>query len=99
MHATPHRGRKLRFKCLCGRKLWILRSVAANMIPGGLGTNEDMHVDLNARITVDATESHPMYSAFMSSTERGSTGVAEAQAPCGRRLITREVFGTLDPCE
>jgi hypothetical protein len=69
------------------------------MIPGGFGTDEDMHVDLNARITVDATESHPMYSAFMSSTERCSTSVAEAQAPSWRGLITRETFGTPGPCE
>jgi hypothetical protein len=58
-----------------------------------------MHVDLNTRIAVDATESHPVYSAFMRPTERGSTGGAEAQAPSRRRRITREVFGTPDPRE
>jgi len=58
-----------------------------------------MHVDFDAGITVDATECHPVYSAFTGSTERGSTGIAEAQAPSGRRLITCEVVGTLGPCE
>ena len=28
------------------------------MIPGSFGIHEDVHVDLNARITVDATEGH-----------------------------------------
>jgi hypothetical protein len=40
------------------------------MIPGGFGTDEDMHLDLNAGFTVDTTEGYPMYSAFMSSTEQ-----------------------------
>jgi hypothetical protein len=58
-----------------------------------------MHVDLNARITIDASESHAVYSALMGPTERGSTGGAEAQPPPGRRLITRQVFGASNPCE
>jgi hypothetical protein len=58
-----------------------------------------MHADLNTRITVDAPESHPVYSAFMGSTERRSTGAAEAQAPSASRLIAREVVSTLGPCE
>jgi len=58
-----------------------------------------MHVDLYTRITVDAAESHAVYSAFMGPTERGSTGGAEAQAPSRRRLVAREVFGTPDPRE
>ena len=67
------------------------------MIPGGFGTDEDVPVDLNAWITVDGTESHPMYGAFVSSTDRGSASPAEAQAPSRRRLITRNVLGTPGP--
>jgi hypothetical protein len=37
------------------------------MIPRRLGADEYMHVDLHTRITVNAAESHPMHSAFVSS--------------------------------
>ncbi len=48
------------------------------MIPGSFGIYEDVHVDLNARITVDATEGYSVDSAFMGPAECGSTGGAEA---------------------
>jgi len=64
--------------CSCGGRIRILRSAAANMIPGSFGIHEDVHVDLNARITVDATERYSVYSAFMGPAECGSTGGAEA---------------------
>jgi hypothetical protein len=69
------------------------------MIPGGLGTDEYMLVDLNAWVTVDSTEGYSMHSTFMSSTERSSTSAAEGEAPSRRGLIVREVFGTTDPRE
>jgi hypothetical protein len=56
----------------------VLWGVAANVIPRGFGTDKDVQLNLNARVTVDATESHPVYFAFMDSTERGSTSAAEA---------------------
>jgi hypothetical protein len=77
----------------------MLRSVAADVIPRGFGTDKEMYVDLNTGITVDAAESHPVYSAFMGPTECGSTGRTEAQAPSRLRLIAGEAFGTAGPCE
>src|SRR5271168_2269175 len=81
----------------CGRKLRVLQSAASNVIPRCLGVHENMHVDLDARITVDSTESYPMHLIFMSSADRASTGATEAEPPSRRRLIVREVFGTADP--
>jgi len=77
--------------------LRILRSATANVIPGGLGTDEYMHVDLHTRITVNAAESHSMHSAFVSTTERGSTSAAKAKAPSRRGLVARKVVRTRGP--
>jgi hypothetical protein len=47
------------------------------VIPRGLGTDEHRHVDLNVRVTVDSSQSHPMHLFVVRSTEGGSTGAAE----------------------
>jgi hypothetical protein len=67
------------------------------MIPLRLGTNENMHVDLNAGVTVDGTESYPMHIIFMSSTKSRSAGATKAEAPSRRGLIVCEVIGAADP--
>ena len=80
-----------------GRKPRILWSAASNVIPRCLGTDEYVHVDLNAGVTINGTESYPVHVVFMSSTERRSTRATEAEAPSRRGLIAREVVGTADP--
>ena len=81
----------------CGRKLGVLRGASSNMIPWSLGTNENMHLDLDAGVTVDGTESYPMHIIFMSSAKCRSAGATKAEAPSRRRLIVREVIGAADP--
>src|SRR5262245_21921100 len=45
------------------RKLGILRGVAADVIPGRLRANEDMHFNLNSGITVNGTQSDSVHFA------------------------------------
>ena len=61
-----------------GRKLGILRSVAANVIPRCLRTDEDVHFNLNTWIAVNGTQSDPVHFTLVDPTERGPTGLAEA---------------------
>ena len=61
----------------------MLRGVSADVIPWRFRPNEDVHLDLNSRITVYSAEGHSMHLAFVHPTECRSTGFAEAQAPSG----------------
>jgi hypothetical protein len=70
-----------------GGHLRILWGDTADVIPGGFGSYEYMHIDLHTGITINAAERHSMHSAFLSSTECSSTGAAKAEAPSGRGLI------------
>ena len=81
----------------CRRKLRVLPGSASNVIPRCLGIDENMHVELNARVTVDSTESYPMHLIIKSSAERCSAGATEAKTPSWSRIVVREVFGTPDP--
>lgn len=73
--------------------------VAADVVPWRLRPNEDMHLDLDARIALNGAESHSMNFAFMHPTECGPAGLAEAQAPSGRRLVPSQIIFAADPCE
>jgi hypothetical protein len=75
----------------------MLRGIAADVIPWCLRSNEDVHLDLNARIAVDRTESNSVYSALVHPTECGPAGIAEAQTPARRRLILGEVLFPTGP--
>jgi hypothetical protein len=59
-------------------KLWILRRIAADVVPGRLRADEDVHFNLNARIAVNGTESHSVHFAVVYPTQRAPTGFAEA---------------------
>jgi hypothetical protein len=95
----PHLGPSAQGRRSAGLRgyLRILRSDTANMIPRRLGPDEYMHVDLHTRITVNAAESHSMHSAFVSSTQRGSTSAAKAEAPSRRGLVVCKVVRTRHP--
>jgi hypothetical protein len=77
----------------------MLRGTAADVVPRCLRANEYMHRDLNTGIAVNGTESHSMHLPFMYPTECGPTGLAEAQAPSGRRLILGQVLLPTEPRE
>jgi hypothetical protein len=77
----------------------VLRGVAADVIPWRLRSNEDVHLDLNARIAINCTESNSVYFALVHSTECGAAGPAEAQTPSRRRLVLRQVLLTTNPRE
>src|SRR5260370_548093 len=77
----------------------MLRGVAADVIPGCLRSDEDVHLDLNARIAVNCTESHSMYFAFVHPTDRGPASRTEIKTPSGRRLILSQILFPADPGE
>jgi hypothetical protein len=52
--------------------------IAADNVPGRPRTHKDMHLNLNAGITIYATERHTMYLAVVCSTQCGSTNATEA---------------------
>jgi len=62
----------------------MLRGVAADVIPRCLRSNEDVHLDLNAGVAVNCTETDSMYFALVHPTERGTAGFAEVQTPSRR---------------
>jgi hypothetical protein len=77
----------------------MLRGVATDVIPRRLRSNEDVHLDLNARIAVNCTESDSMYFALVRPTERGTAGLAEAQTPSRSGLILSQIVFPTDPRE
>lgn len=77
----------------------MLRGVATDVIPGCLRSNEDVHLDLNARIAVNCTESDSMYFALVRPAERGTAGLAEAQTPSRCGLILSQIVFPTDPRE
>lgn len=86
-------------RCSFGRKLQELRGVSADVIPRSLGANENVHLDLNTWISIDASEGHSMHLAVGYTTQRGSTDSTEAQTPSRHRLIKGEIIITTDPGE
>ncbi|MDF2811257.1 MAG: hypothetical protein K0S56_2288 [Microvirga sp.] len=69
------------------------------MVPWCLGSNEEMHLDLDARIAIDAAERHSMHRVAGDTTQCGSTGLAEAQTPTWHRLIKGEIVFAAEPGE
>jgi hypothetical protein len=65
------------------------------MIPRGLGTDKDVHIDLHARITVDTPQSYSVYCPLMNTTESSSASAAEAEAPSRGGVIVREISAPL----
>ena len=55
----------------------MLRGIAANLIPWRLRPNEDMHLDLNSGIAVDAAQSHAMHLALVRPAQPGAAGLAK----------------------
>ena len=86
-------------RCSLGRKLQELRGVSANAIPRCLGANENVHLNLNTWISIDSSEGHSVHLAVGCTTQRGSTGLTEAQTPSRRRLIEGEILITAEPGE
>jgi hypothetical protein len=77
----------------------MLGGVSAYMIPRCLRSNEDMHLDLNARIAVNRTEGNSVYFALVYPTESCPAALAEAKPPSGRRLILGQVLFPVHPRE
>lgn len=69
------------------------------MIPRSPGVDEDVHLDLNTWIAIDATKRHAVHLIAGSATQRASAGPTEAQAPSGSRLIEAEILLAVDPGE
>src|SRR6266700_7816863 len=86
-------------RCHPRRKLKMLRGVATDVIPRCLRTNEDVHLDLNARIAFNCTESDSMYLSLVHPAERGAAGLAEAQTPSRSGLILSQVVFPIGPRE
>src|ERR1044071_7326621 len=79
------------------RQLRELRSRAANVIPGCLGVDKDVHLDLHARIAIDRTERDAVHGTLVGSTQRAAAGLAETQAPVGSRGVIREIVLAAHP--
>jgi hypothetical protein len=58
-----------------------------------------VHVDLDARITVNRSERHSVHFPFVHSTQCGPTGLAEAQTPTRGGFILGQVLFSADPRE
>jgi hypothetical protein len=86
-------------RCSFGRKLPELRGLSANVIPRCLGANENVHLDLNTWISIDASEGHSVDVAVGCTTQRSSTSSTEAQTPSRHRLIEGEIIITVKPGE
>ena len=76
-----------------------MRGAAAYMIPGSLGIDEDVHLDLYAGIAINAAERDPMYGSVACPAERGATTAAKAQAPPWRSLEVSEIVLAIGPRE
>src|SRR5882757_733704 len=83
----------------CRGKFKMLRGVATDVIPRCLRSNEDVHLDLNARIAVNCTESDSMYVSLVHPAERGAAGLAEAQTPSRSGLILSQIVFPAGPRE
>lgn len=76
-----------------------MRGAAAYMIPGSLGIDEDVHLDLYAGITINAAQRDSMYRTVAGPAERGTTTAAEAQAPPRRGFEVSEIAFAIGPRE
>jgi len=72
------------------RLLVELRRGPSNVIPWRLGSDENVRLDLDAGIAVDASQRHPMNLSFVGAAERGSADAAKAKAPARDRLVANE---------
>jgi hypothetical protein len=75
----------------------MLWGVATDVIPRRLRSNEDVHLNLNAWIAVNCTESDSMYLSLVHSAERGTAGLTEAQTPSRSGLILSQIVFPTDP--
>jgi hypothetical protein len=77
------------------RELGELRSAAADVVPRRLRPNEDVHLDLDARIAIDAAQRHPMHLAVADAAECGAAALAETKAPALPRLkASQQIFAS-----
>lgn len=81
------------------RKLHKLWRISADDIPGRFGACEDVHLDSNTRITIDAAESYAMHLSVVCPAEGRSARTTEAKAPSRRRFVVREVLFSAGPDE
>ena len=96
-----HHGRSKRLSGAGSRvgKLQVLGRLTTNVVPWSLGSDEDMHLQLHARVAVDSTERYPVHLSFMHPAERGAAAAAKAQAPAGSGLVASQVVFARRPVE
>jgi hypothetical protein len=57
------------------------RSVAADVIPRGLGPDKNMHLDLNSRVSIHTSEGQAVNLSLPQSAKRGTAAAAESDGP------------------
>src|SRR5262245_1115230 len=77
----------------------VLRCIAADVIPRRLRADEDVLLDLDAGIAVDAAERHAVNDVTVPTAQRGAAGAAEREAPSGCGLVASDVVGAARPRE
>jgi len=76
-----------------------LRSRAADVIPGGLGSDERVRFDSNTRITIDGPERYAVHDAAQDATQRRATDATEREAPAAVSSELSQFVFTGDPVE
>jgi hypothetical protein len=76
-----------------------LGSIATNVIPGRLRADVNVHLDLNARVTVDGAQGYPVHVVAMCPAERRTASAAEAEAHPVSRLEPGHLILALSPGE
>ena len=60
------------------RRFVELRRGPSDVIPGRLGSDEDVHLDFDAGVAVDASQRHAVNLSLVRAAERGPADAAEA---------------------
>lgn len=76
---------------------FILRGIATYVIPRGPRPDENVHLDLNARVTIYATERHAVDLAVMCPTECRTAHAAKLKPPTRHRFVCDQLVFTGRP--
>lgn len=73
------------------RTLLELRRTATDVIPARFGSHEDMHGQLNSRVSVHAAQGDAVHGSVVRATQRGPTDSTESKAPARHGFVQREL--------
>ena len=81
------------------RVSFVLRRISTDVIPRGTRPDENMLLDFDTRIAVDATQRHAMNLTVMRAAQRRPASTAKHETPSRRRFVSDEALLTRCPCE